>query len=671
MRLDPVLLEILNNKVSAATEEMGFALQRTGRTLYVKETADFGTALATPAGHFFAYPKNIGVSGFLDLDSGPTIRAAGDLEPGDVIITNHPYESEGLATHGPDLHLLKPYFHEGRIVCFGWTFIHASDVGGRVPSSISPTSAELFEEGFMIPPMKLMRRGAFNDDFLRLFKSNCRTPDDNVGDMKAMLAALNVGQRRVDAIIAQHGVEAFETGQADLIAYAAKKARAVLKAIPDGRHRFTDYLDDDLTSPYPIRLSVAVTAEDGRLTLDFTGSDPQVEAALNVPTFGKRHAWLTVRLGAFILSHDDSIPYNSGIFSDIDVVVPQGSLLNPRYPAAVGVRHATAIRVNDLLNGALGIALPDVMPACSGGVMTPVVYAEDDPLSGRSKVTVLEPMVGGTGARFGADGVDGRDSSISNMANNPIEMVEADAGVLVREYALRCDSGGAGKWRGGVGLSLTIEFLNRGGRVLSRGMERFRFQPWGCRGGTAAEAAQTLLNPGSNQERDIGKIDVLSVAAGERLSVMTPGGGGFGDPFERDPALVLRDVERGFVSREAARERFGVVLHDGAVDVQATEELRGNGRRRTAGGHDFGAARTAWEEAVDPAAMDAVNDLLIRLPPSLAQRQRRQILAAAAQDEPRPQQTFAERLAALRQLVEGEASATAGSSPQPSSRQES
>ncbi|MEM8663537.1 MAG: hydantoinase B/oxoprolinase family protein, partial [Pseudomonadota bacterium] len=162
--LDPVLLEILGNKTRAVTEEMGHALQRTGRTLYVKETADFGTALCDLNGQFFAYPRAIGVSGFIDLDCGPTIRAAGDLAPGDVIITNHPYASEGLATHAPDAHLLKPYFHEGEIVCFGWTFVHLSDMGGRVPSSISPTNAELYQEGLFIPPLKLLRGGEWNQD---------------------------------------------------------------------------------------------------------------------------------------------------------------------------------------------------------------------------------------------------------------------------------------------------------------------------------------------------------------------------------------------------------------------------------------------------------------------------------------------------------------------------
>ena len=183
MRIDPVLLEILSNKVTSIAEEAGFTIQRTGRTLYVKETADFGTALVNLDGKFFAYPDAIGVSGFIDLDCGPTIRAVGALEPGDVILTNHPYISEGLATHLPDLQLVAPYYHDGKLVCYGWSFLHSSDVGGRVPGSISPSNSEVFQEGLLIPPVKLCVRGTLNPHVLAMLRANSRTPDENLGDL--------------------------------------------------------------------------------------------------------------------------------------------------------------------------------------------------------------------------------------------------------------------------------------------------------------------------------------------------------------------------------------------------------------------------------------------------------------------------------------------------------
>ena len=636
MTLDPVLLEILNNKVTAVTEEMGHALQRTGRTLYVKETADFGTALSDLDGHFFAYPRAIGVSGFIDLDCGATIRAVEDIEQGDVLITNHPYISEGLATHAPDAHLLKPYFHDGELICFGWTFVHLSDMGGRVPSSISPTNSETYQEGFFIPPMKLLRRGEWNEDLLTLLRGNVRTPQENIGDLKAMLAALNVGERRVAGIIERHGIDAFKACRTDLIAYSAAKARDTLRQIPDGRYHFVDYMDDDLVSPYPVRLEVALTASDGEITLDFTGTDPQVEAAFNIPTLGKRHAWLTVRLIAFIMTMDPTTPMNSGMFSPITVKVPRGTILNPEPPAAVGVRHATAVRVNDLINGVLGQALPDVMPAASGGAMVPIVFAQDDHRTGETRVAVVQPMVGGTGARLGSDGVDGRDSSISNLANNPIETVEHSVEVRIRDYGVRPDSGGPGQWRGGVGVRLVFEVLAESGRVLGRGMERFRFRPWGTEGGRHGAPMQVILNEGTDRERELGRIDVLPVQAGDVLTVLMPGGGGYGDPLTRDVEAVLRDIEAGFVSIASAAAEYGVVLTpDGAVNHDATAGQRDalkTRREDNGAGADVGAARHAWESALPDNLVPDLNAALLNAPQAARQRRRRDFYAGVLPD---------------------------------------
>lgn len=631
-RFDPILLEILGNKLRAVTEEMGHALQRTGRTLYVKETADFGTALADIGGRFFAYPRAIGVSGFIDLDCGATIRAAGAVEPGDVLITNHPYLSEGLATHAPDAHLLKPYFYEGEIVCFGWSFVHLSDMGGRVPSSISPTNAELFQEGLFIPPLKLLERGAWNEDVVAFIAANCRTPRDNMGDLRAMLAALNVGERRVAAVIARHGIEAFRDARTSLMDYAAAKARAVLRQIPDGRYHFVDYMDDDLVSPWPVRLEVTMTAEDGRIHLDFTGSDPQVEAAFNVPTLGKRHAWLTVRLIAFIMTLDPTTPMNAGMFEPITVTVPKGTILNPEAPAAVGVRHATAVRVNDLVNGVLGQALPEVMPAASGGAMVPIVFAADVPETGETRVAVVEPMVGGTGARRGHDGVDGRDSSLSNLANNPVETVETQVAVTILEYGLRPDSGGAGEWRGGVGVRLVFRVEAETGRVLGRGMERFRFRPWGTQGGRPGAPMRVILNEGTPGERELGRIDVLPVTRGDVVTVLMPGGGGYGDPLARDPAAVLADVAAGTVSAAAAQEDYGVVVRCGAVDEVATTARRAASARERAaadGSTGTGEARATWDAAFPGELLREANLALLAQPASARQRRRRDFYATA------------------------------------------
>jgi N-methylhydantoinase B len=627
MRLDPVTLEILGNKVAAATEEMCFTLQRTGRTLYVKETADFACALAGTDGTFFAYPRSIGVSGFVALDCMPTIRAVGNLEPGDVIFTNDPYRSAGLATHLPDLHLIEPYFHDGRIVAYGWAFVHCSDVGGRVPSSISPTNREIFQEGLQVPPVKLVRKGKINEDVQLLFMANTRTPDANMGDIRAMLAALAAGRRRVKTLIAQHGVETFLESQKDLLDYAAAKARNVLRRVPEGSYRFTDFLDDDAISSDPVRLALAVTFKDGDVHLDFTGTDPQVASAMNIPSHGKPHAWLTLRVLALVHTFDPTVPLNTGLLRPVSITAPEGSVVNPIWPAAVGVRHATAIRVNDLLNGAFGLALPDRVPAASSGVVVPLVVAEPDGHGGRN-VQVVEPMIGGTGARQGADGVDGRDSGISNLANNPVESVEAEIGIEVLRYALRPDSGGAGRWRGGCGLELSFRILNDGAQVLGRGMERMRFQPWGVRGGYPGAPTEILINHGTADEKISGKIDVLLVERDDVVTMRTAGAGGYGDPSERDLECVLADVLRGLVTTQAAREIYGVAIVEGEVDAAETTRLRARLARRSLA-HDYGPERRAYEEVFSVELLDDLNTELFQLPASQREARRRELLTQA------------------------------------------
>jgi len=645
MKLDPILQEILYHKVKAATEEMSITLARTARTTYVKEASDFGTALATLAGKFFAYPETLGVSGFLDLDCGVAIKAVPDLEPGDVIITNHPYDSGGLSTHMPDLQLIRPYFHDGKIVCYGWDFVHSSDIGGGVPSSISPSFAELFQEGLQIPPVKLVKAGKLNADFLALYKANCRIPETNMGDLQAMLAALEIGARRVAEIVAAHGVETFMQAQRDLADYAKAKARAVQRLLPDGVYEFWDLMDDDFATKIPIRIRLKMTVDDGHIHLDFDGTDPQVLAAYNIPTGGIRHPWLTLKLMHFIASYDRTVPLNYGLFENITVSVPKGTVINPEYPAAVGVRHATAIRVNDALVGAIAKAMPGLVPAPSGGTVVPTVLAEQNPVTGTRNVMVLQSLVGGTGARKGADGVDGRDSGLANLHNTPIERSEEDAAVEIQIYGLRPDSGGPGQWRGGTGLLFGFKILQEGSAVLGRGLERMVFRPWGLAGGKPGATARVVLNLGTPEARDLGKLDMYLAKKGDVVTFLTAGGGGFGDPYLRDLDLVLRDVQMGYVSVEGAARDYGVVVADGKIDRAATDALRGKPRAvARESDFDFGPERPIWEQVFDDAAMVRLNKALLALPVAARHQQRRALFAEVC---PRLPEIFAIGMAAV------------------------
>lgn len=632
MKLDPVTLEIMHNKVQAAADQMGATLQRTARTLFVKEAADFATALVGLDGKLFAHPRSNGVSLFVDCDCSATIAAVPDLAPGDIIITNDAYTSGGLSTHLPDLHVIQPYFHEGHVVAYGWGFVHSTDVGGMAPGSILPTCNSYFQEGLIIPPMKLYEAGVPNADVIAVLRVNCRIPDENVGDLKAMIAGLRLGGQRVAEIIARHGVQAFLQCHEDLKDYAADKSREVLRRIPDGDYDFWDYMDDDFVTPLPIKLRVKMTVRDGKVHLDLTGTDHQVEASYNVATLGRMHEWLTMRFTSFLMTHDRTLPLNAGLFRHLTMSSPRATVLNAEYPAAIGLRSAPARRLNDAMTGALMMAAPEMTPAPSCGAGLTFVLSEPDADGLNQNVVVIQPMRGGMGAWRGHDGADNRDASMSNMRNHPIEIIEMDAGILIRDYDIRPDSGGAGQWRGGVGQQLTVEFLNDGSKVYARGMERFRFPAWSVAGGAPAAPFRAVLNIGRADQRELGKINEVAVNAGDTITMMMPGAGGYGDPLARDAALVAADVLRGFVSPGQAHAVYGVALGgDGSVDAAATAALR-QGPRPAAADFAFGTERNAWEAVFDDATMTELVAKLYRLPRSVRQQTRRWIFSSAIGD---------------------------------------
>ncbi len=327
------------------------------------------------------------------------------------------------------------------------------------------------------------------------------------------------------------------------------------------------------------------------------------------------HPWLTLRAMATVATLDPGVPLNAGLQRPIRLTAPAGTLVNPRRPAAVGVRHAACVRVNDLLNGALGQAAPAVMTAANSGMIVPVVVAEPDAQGGRV-VQVVEPMTGGTGARLGHDGTDGRDPSISNLANNPVETVEAELDIEIERYALRAGSAGAGEWRGGCGLELAFRIGRDDTLVLARGMERALFRPWGMAGGGPGAPAHLLVERAAATPQTLSRIDVLTLARGDRVTLLTAGAGGYGDPFRRDPARVRDDVRRGLLDAAAARRDYGVALADGAVDEAATHAARA-GRRDPVDA--AGPERSAWDSVFAPDLLDRLASALAPLP--VARRQ--------------------------------------------------
>ncbi len=633
-RLDPILLEILANKVVAASDEMATTLQRTSRTLFVKEASDYACALVGIDGRIFAHPRTSAVSSFVDMDAMPTIKAVPDSSrEGDVIITNDPYLSGALSTHLPDIHVLEPVFHKGKIIAWCWSFVHSTDVGGGVPGSILPTFNEIYQEGLRIPPMKLVKAGVINDDFVKFFRANCRIPELNLGDVHAMLAALRVGRQRIADIVERHGVATFLAAQEALNAYSEAKARAVLSRIPDGVHDFWDYMDDDVTSAIPIRIRCRLTVKKGTLHIDLTSTDAEVKAAYNIYTADRLHEWLTLRFVSMLFTHDETIVINHGMFRPISVTNPRGTVLNCEFRRGRH-RHAPGRRLFDTLTGTLLKAAPEMISAPAGGAGAILVLAEYDASSARGRtVAVIQPMRGGMGAFVdetgnGYDGNDCRDATIANLRNNPLEIVEVECGVIVREWDIRPDSGGAGRWRGGVGVTVTVEILRDRGNIYAHGMERMRFPAWSVSGAKPAQRFRCILNRGRPTEREFGKIDQIAVNAGDTITIMMPGAGGIGDPFDRDLDGVACAARLRFSRGRGTRLRRD--RHRRRHRYPGTRRLRAQrppGRRNQA--FDFGTEREAWESVFDDATMTRLNRGLREVPRSVRYDKRRWIIEQA------------------------------------------
>jgi N-methylhydantoinase B len=611
-RTDPVTLEILKNYFVAVAESMAFTLERTAHTTFVKESADFTTGVATPDGEFFCYPRHLGVSTFLGLNLKAAIDAAGDYQPGDVVFTNDPYSTMGLVTHLPDIQMFKPIFVDGEILCFAWCFIHCSDVGGLVPASISPKATEIQQEGFRIPPCKLYRQGVLNQELVDLFLANCRIPSQNWGDLQAMIAVVDTGERRMLEICGKFGRSVVKAAADDLLAWTEERARRVFATIPAGSYEFADYLDDDMEG-HPVRLAVKLTARGGEVELDYGGTDPQVHAALNLPAFGERHPFAAEGLINFVFTEDPGTPLTGGLMRAVRIRAPKGTIMNPRFPAAVGVRYACVIRLYHVVLGALAMAVPERVPAAGGEQGCIVVLSTPDTERGGRRVSVLEPLNGGGGATLQTDGAGGMGTANGSLRNTPIESIEAHIPVVIQRYELLPDSGGAGRTRGGWGLQLDFRVLVPNSIVTARNMERCRFEPWGLAGGRASQTTRVWVSRSGRPAEEIGKFDVLTLNPGDVVSLRATGGGGYGSPTERDPALVAADVRSGLLSRECALSDYGVATDGQGVDHDATRRARSAGGRERSRlvDKDLGPSRREYESTWGPDASAALADLLL------------------------------------------------------------
>jgi N-methylhydantoinase B len=615
MSQDAAGIEIFANLFKAVVDEMAWILLRSSHTTFVKETQDFAVALVTPEGEVFAYPYGSGATPIMGVPMHAGTQAVSDWEPGDVLLTNDPYSTGGMVMHLNDIYLFRPIFVDGEVLCFAWAFIHCTDVGGYAPGSIDMQNNEVFQEGFRLRPFRLYRGGKLNAEMWNVFADNCRIPALNWGDLTACTAALAKAEQRMHRLAQRYGRATVADAMAGTIDRTERITRDVLARIPKGEYRFVEYFEDDYISDVPVRITVKLVSHgDGRVTLDFSGSDPQVRAALNLPTGSmRRHPFLSLGLTNFVVTKSESIHINAGIQRCIDLVLPEASVVNARFPAACGMRFTTAMRVHDLVVGALSQALPGAVPAGGGNTLV-VSYISTSELGASGRVVVANPVPGGSAGGPDRDGISGTDFSVAFLRNVPVEVLESEVPVLVRHYGLVPDSEGAGRYRGGFGVRYELEVRHPSAVVVMRGKDRFRFGSWGVFGGGGGSVCGNIGQRG-DAVHDIGKRTVYRPELGELIRLWSGGGGGFGDPLERDPDAVQRDVLAGLVSLARAHDVYGVVFADGAVDEVATTQRRDSlrARRGALEKYDFGPGRSAWE-SVHGTAAALIADWLPGLP---------------------------------------------------------
>ena len=611
---DKMTLQVLANHARAAAENMAHTLHRTAHSAFVKETQDFTVMLMDRSGDTFAVPMELGATWYPGLTYGRAIDMVDDYRPGDVAFTNDPYSGH-VATHAPDTHLWKPVFAKGEIVAWTGGHIHNTDMGGAVPASLSRSLTEIHQEGLRFPPMKLVREGVFDEQIMQIMSTNVRKPALNIGDIKALVGALNTGERKVHAIIERFGKQGFVSGVAALMSQAEAQARAILTEIPDGEYVFADYADEDSDEANPCRLKLTLKIRGDEAILDFTGSDPQLASSLNVPSGGDpRHTMLLVGVYYVLYTLNPRILLNTGLTRPFTCITPEGTVLNPVSPAAVGMRSLTCARLRSVIFGAFVQAIPDRMPAAPAGNNCIVNVMTRDERSQRTVIAAVNPVVGGGGGMPHRDGTNGSGADAAYLKNTPIEITETEVPVEFVKYGLARDTGGAGRWRGGLATEMAFRVFTPDSRITARNRDRSFFRPWGTDGGRAAGLADMVVNPDTPDARRMGSKDTAILQPGDVLEVRSAGGGGRGNPAEREPWRVARDVARGYVSPEAAERDYGVILKDGEVDEAATEAARAAMPAPSAAFFHYGPEREGYEARWTDEAYDRLTEILGSLP---------------------------------------------------------
>ncbi|MCC7045248.1 MAG: hydantoinase B/oxoprolinase family protein [Alphaproteobacteria bacterium] len=585
---DPITFELFKNAIFAIADEMALTIVRTSYSGVIKDNMDFSTAFCDANGKLVAQGLTLpGHLGSIPTALEAVMRRYGsDMKPGDVFAMNDPFEG---GMHLPDIFVFRPIYAAGRRVAFSATVSHHTDVGGRVPGSNASDSTEIFQEGLRIPPLKMYEAGKRNETLFALIERNVRLPVRVFGDLRAQLAACHIAETQFLELVARYGADETEAMMREVVDYAERLTRAALRDLPDGTFSFEDFLDDDgIELGKPIRLFVTLHKKGDGIVADWTGTSPQVKGAINnTLSFTKAATYTAIRS---VLP--EGIPNNEGVFRAIEVKAPPGTIANAVLPAACAARGLTGLRMTDCCFGALAMMLPDRVFAASDGGATCITIGGYYP--DRRPFIYADFTSGTWGGRPWADGLEGNAHLFANLASHSVEITEAEQPIQILGYEYMPDRGGPGKYRGGAPFYREYRFLEGEAILQVRSDRRYR-RCFGLYGGWPGQPSMNTINP-ATESRVLPSKFTTMIKRDDIFRHEIAGPGGWGDPLERDPARVLRDVRNELVSPEAARRDYGVVVDTAAwkVDEIAT---KGERQRRLSERTERPAATVVWDEA--------------------------------------------------------------------------
>ncbi len=559
--IDPVTLEVIENALRNARIEMDATLVRTAMSPGIREQGDAFPLIADSKGRMIVGQFGSYIGPFLDAFDGT-------IEDGDMIFLSDPYSVGGAISHSNDWLVLLPVFKDGRLVAYTSMFGHQSDIGGKVVGSMPIDARSIFEEGVRIPPVKIWKQGVYNEDLIKLVMHQTRKPDWCAADLNALIAACRVAARRIVEMCERFGDDVYASATDELL---ARNHRAMVQLIESSIGEqpvsFEDYICDDGLGYGPYKMRCTMWRENGRVILDFDGTDPQSEASIN---FYLNENMMKMFFGIYmIMVFDPQILFNDGYYDLIEVRIPEGSLLKPKFPAALSGRTHALGRLFDILGGLLGQKTPEFLNAAGFSSSPHLFYSGTDAKG--EWFQLFQIGFGGIPGRPMGDGPDGH-SLWPGFTNVPNEFLERYFPLIIERYETVADSGGAGLHRGGNGIEMTYRFLEPG--TIAIHDDRWFMAPWGVNGGEPGARARKILEKADGSQTIIGnKKENVHVEAGDQLHFITWGGGGWGDPLARDPALLAKELAQGLVTVAGSR-RYGVVLVDGAVDIAATDALR-------------------------------------------------------------------------------------------------